>query len=65
VRHYSTFKILIAVAVRPIHKGEEIFVSYNFGVGEESPDWYRRQYEAVADEVGLSEPLQQRMCSRH
>jgi hypothetical protein len=57
-------KNLVTVAVRPIHKGEEIFVSYNFGVGEESPDWYRRQYEAVADEVGLSEPLLQKKCSK-
>jgi hypothetical protein len=41
--------IPVAVAVRPISKGEEIFVSYNYGLGENSPEWYRRQYErAVA-----------------
>jgi hypothetical protein len=37
--------IPVAVAVRPISKGEEIFVSYNYGLGENSPEWYRRQYE--------------------
>jgi hypothetical protein len=40
--------IPVAVAVRPISKGEEIFVSYNYGLGENSPEWYRRQYETAA-----------------
>jgi hypothetical protein len=39
--------IPVAVAVRPISKGEEIFVSYNYGLGENSPEWYRRQYETA------------------
>ncbi len=54
--------IPVAVAVRPISKGEEIFVSYNYGLGENSPEWYRRQYERAVAPGGHYDTPSVRSC---
>jgi hypothetical protein len=44
--HYYLFIDIPIVAVEPISRGSEVFVSYNYGPGT-NLDWFRRQYEAL------------------